>query len=648
MDLHLLDAEPTAEEREAVDALLGEPTSGWDGGVRDSVRDTHVSFGGHAARARRHLLLPALHTVQSQVGWISEGALNYVCTRLSVAPADAWGVATFYALFATTPRPKRVLHVCDDIACKCHGADELIEALQKVAAEHHAPTNGNHVRVGEFAWVRSPCLGMCDRAPAALLQEFGSSPRELPIGRFDTVLGGGVKDAAGLFSAAAQSAAGDARAPKAPPAPSAAEDSREAAHPRAQRAAENPLLTNRIDKVDPTSLDAYRKSGGYTALARAFEIGPAKVIAEVTASKLLGRGGAAFPTGRKWDAVAKQAAQPHYLVCNADESEPGTFKDRVLMEGDPFALVEAMTIAAYATGCERGDLYVRGEYRLAFQRIQNAIEQTRAAGLLGDDVMKRGTRFDIEIRRGAGAYICGEETALFNSIEGFRGEPRNKPPFPVQAGLFGKPTVVNNVETLLNVPQILLMEGGGAEFAKIGTEQSTGTRLFCVSGCVERPGLYELPFGATARELLDLAGGVTRGRKLQTVLLGGAAGVFIRPNELEMRLTFEDTRAAQATLGSGVFLVFDDSIDLEDILLRIAAFFRDESCGQCVPCRVGTVRQEEALHRIAAKKMRGGMKREIALLDEVGAAMKDASICGLGQTAYSAVESAIHRLGVYK
>jgi len=288
---------------------------------------------------------------------------------------------------------------------------------------------------------------------------------------------------------------------------------------------------------------------------------------------------------------------------------------------------------------------VRGEYPLANERVANAIAQARAAGLLGDDILGRGVRFDIEVRRGAGAYICGEETALFNSIEGLRGEPRNKPPFPVAVGLFGKPTVVNNVETLVNVPHILLE--GGAEFAKIGTEQSTGTRLFCVSGNVEQPGLYEAPFGITAQELLDMAGGVTRGRKLQTVLLGGAAGVFIRPDELNMELTFEGTRAAKATLGSGVFLVFDDTADLKDILLRVAAFFRDESCGQCVPCRVGTVRQEEALHRIRAGKTRGGMKGEIALLDEVGAAMKDASICGLGQTAYSAIESAIHRLGAY-
>jgi len=620
MDLKFHDAAPSAEEREAVDALLGEPTTGWDGGVRDPVRDTHVAFGGHAARAQRHLLLPALHAVQSRAGWISEGALNYVCTRLSVPPADAWGVATFYALFSTTPRPKRVLHVCDDIACKCRGANELIALVEKqLGPEHHAPT-GDHVQVAEFAWVRSPCLGMCEQAPAALLQEFGAEPRDTPIGHANNALGG-----------AANSVLGGAA--------DGTEAKSTAGHP------DSALLLKRVGRVDPTSLDAYRESRGYAALARALEIGPENVIAEITASRLLGRGGAAFPTGRKWEAVAKQPARPHYLVCNADESEPGTFKDRILMEEDPFALVEAMTIAAFATGCEHGYLYVRGEYPLAFQRVNAAIEQAREARLLGDDIMGRGVRFEIEVRRGAGAYICGEETALFNSIEGLRGEPRNKPPFPVQSGLFGKPTLVNNVETLANVPHILML--GGAEFAKIGTEQSTGTRLFCVCGCVQKPGLYEAPFGISANDLLGMAGGVLSGRTLTTVLLGGAAGVFIRPDELDMPLSFEGTRAAKATLGSGVFLVIDDSVHLPDLLLRIAAFFRDESCGQCVPCRVGTVRQEEALHRIGAGKSRGGMTGEIALLDDVGAAMKDASICGLGQTAYSAIESAIHRLGLY-
>ncbi|HET9453238.1 MAG TPA: NAD(P)H-dependent oxidoreductase subunit E, partial [Gemmatimonadaceae bacterium] len=384
MDLHLHEAEPTPDERDAIDTLLGAPTSGWDGGERDPVRDTHVGFGGGAARSRRHLLLPALHAAQSRVGWISEGALNHICTRLSVPPAEAWGVATFYALFSTTPRPKRVLHVCDDIACKCRGADELIAKLeQEVGPAHHAP-HGREVEVGGFAWVRSPCLGMCEQAPAALLQEFGKKPKDELISGAESVLGaaralqetrGGQYSALGSAenrTAAASTLAAAGRGPT-----------------TVTSAAEN-LLTRRIGVVDPSSLDAYRKADGYKALAIALDMGADAVIAEVTAAKLLGRGGAAFPTGRKWDAVAKQPAMPHYLVCNADESEPGTFKDRILMEGDPFAIVEAMTIAGIATRCERGFFYVRGEYPLALARMTSAIEQARKAGLLGANIMGRG------------------------------------------------------------------------------------------------------------------------------------------------------------------------------------------------------------------------------------------------------------------
>ncbi|MFD8256269.1 complex I 51 kDa subunit family protein, partial [Streptomyces werraensis] len=402
------------------------------------------------------------------------------------------------------------------------------------------------------------------------------------------------------------------------------------------------LLLGRVGTVDPADLDDYRAHGGYTALRRAFALGPAGVIREVTDSGLLGRGGAAFPTGRKWQATASQPDHPHHLVCNADESEPGTFKDRVLMEGDPYALVEAMTIAAYATGARRGHLYLRGEYPRALERMEHAIAQARARGLLGDDILGQGLSFDIEIRRGAGAYICGEETALFNSIEGFRGEPRSKPPFPVEKGLFGKPTVANNVETLVNVLPILTL--GAQAYAAIGTGASTGPKLFCVSGSVARPGVYELPFGATLGELLTLAG-VRDG--LRAVLLGGAAGGFVRPDELDVPLTFEGTREAGATLGSGVVMAFDDTVPLPRLLLRIAEFFRDESCGQCVPCRVGTVRQEEALHRIA-ERTGADAAADITLLREVGRAMRDASICGLGQTAWNAVESAIDRLGAYE
>jgi NADH-quinone oxidoreductase subunit F len=402
------------------------------------------------------------------------------------------------------------------------------------------------------------------------------------------------------------------------------------------------VLLRRIGVVDPANLDAYRAHSGYAALRRAIELGPAGVLREVNESRLVGRGGAAFPAGRKWEAVARNPNRAHELVCNADESEPGTFKDRVLMEEDPFAVVEAMTIAAFATGCEQGWIYLRGEYPVARTRLQAAIDACRSRGLLGPNVMGAGFAFDVTIFRGAGAYICGEETALFNSIEGYRGEPRSKPPFPVDVGLFGRPTLVNNVETLVNVLPIVL--GGGPAFAGVGTEASTGTKLFCLSGRIERPGVYEVPFGSTLGELLDLAGGVAGGRALQAVLLGGAAGAFVGPDELDLPLTFEDTRAAGATLGSGVVLVIDETVDVVPLLHRIAAFFRDESCGQCVPCRVGTVRQEEALERLAHTRR----PADLALLADVGQVMTDASICGLGQTAHGAIASAITKLGVLR
>jgi NADH-quinone oxidoreductase subunit F len=404
-------------------------------------------------------------------------------------------------------------------------------------------------------------------------------------------------------------------------------------------------LLSRVGRVDPASLDDNRAAGGFLALRRAFEMGPERVVREVVESKLLGRGGAAFPAGQKWLAV-RAAPLPRYLICNADESEPGTFKDRVLMEGDPFALIEAMTIAGFATGCEQGYLYIRGEYPLATERLANAIRLCRDRGLLGADVLGDGVRFDVELRRGAGAYICGEEMALINSLEGRRGEPRNKPPFPTQVGLFGKPTVINNVETLVNVLPIVI--GGGKAFAALGTERSTGTKLFCLSGHVARPGIYEVIFGTTLRQLIDLAGGPGGSGRLQAVLLGGAAGAFVTPDELDVPLTFEGTRAAGVTLGSGVVMPFDDTVDLRGTLRRIAQFFRDESCGQCVPCRVGAVRQEEVLHRLAADRPLGSVEQELALLAELGQVMRDASICGLGQTASSAVESAVAKLPIWE
>ena len=612
MDLRTTDAPADAAERAAVDAVLGPPESGWFGGERTPL-DGHVAIGGLSrARSLRHLLLPALHVLQERIGWISPPALGYLCQRLDLPPAEAYGVASAYALFTFQPASPVVVHVCDDVACRAASGGDPTGALAG-----HAGNAGSGAAV---TWQPSPCLGHCEHGSAALVQKSGALGGRASLAPFTS------GDMDRLVALGADVELADLPVPLALVPQAGAEDTR---------------LLRRVGQVDPASLDSYRAAGGYEALRRAIELGPAGVIAELVASKLLGRGGAAFPTGAKWEAVARNPVRPHYFVANADESEPGTFKDRVLLDHDPYALVEALTIAGLTTGAEKGFVYVRGEYPTGAGRLEHAAAEARARGLLGDNVMGSGLRFDLEVRRGAGAYIAGEETALFNSIEGLRPEPRNKPPYPVDRGLFQKPTGVNNVETLLSVLEVLTL--GGAAYAEQGTPGSTGTRLFCLSGRVARPGLYEVAMGTPLRALLELAGGVAEGRPLRAVLLGGAAGSFVGPDDLDLPLSFEGAREAGATLGSGVVVALDDTVAVTDVVARVARFFRDESCGQCVPCRVGTQRQEEVLARLAAGRPLHSVDSELALLADLDAVLRDASICGLGQTASSLVTSALRR-----
>jgi NADH-quinone oxidoreductase subunit F len=630
LDLHLTRARPTDEEKAAVDLELGPPESVWDGGARGNGADSRSASGGtQKANSQRHLLLPVLHAVQKRVGWISQGAINYVSVRLDVPPAETYGVASFYGMFSLQPRPMAVAHVCDDIACMTRGAEELCDELENRLGPEGVPCAG-----GRATWLRSNCLGLCERAPAVMVARAGKKAQErvLAPANADRV----------------QSLINDAANDVMPAAPDVLNSQLSVPQEGSRKLA----LLRRVGKVNAPQLDGYQRLGGYEALRKAIQMGAADVLKEIAASKLLGRGGAAFPAAKKWEALYSQRDQlkhdpsrKHYLICNADESEPGTFKDRLVMEGDPFAVLEGMTIAALVTGAEQGYIYLRGEYPLAAERLANAIEAARWEGFLGENVLGSGLRFEIELRRGAGAYICGEETALFNSIEGHRGEPRNKPPFPTQAGLFRQPTVVNNVETLINVP--IIINQGGAAYASVGTENSTGPRLFCLCGHVERPGVYEAPMGTTLRQLLSMAGGTAGTGRLQAILLGGAAGTFVSPKEIDVPLTFEGTRAIGATLGSGVVMLFDDSVDLKRILLRIAAFFRHETCGQCVPCRVGVVRQQEALQRLVENRPLGSKADEIVMLREMAQAMRDASICGLGQTAASALESALARWNLF-
>jgi NADH-quinone oxidoreductase subunit F len=524
-------------------------------------------------------LLPALHAAQKLNGWISEPIATEIAKSLRVPLADVYGVIEFYTLFYNEPVGKKFIRVCTDQACALKDADGLLQHL----CSHHGIEAGQTTSNGSVTIEASPCLGLCEQAPAILYGDEAETNVNLKTGSYElgrprSIVGGSLR-----------------------------------------------LLTANCGN-GTTSLEKY---GEYAALKKARRMKREDIINEVKASGLVGRGGAAFPMGLKWEGTAKAEGSPKYVVCNADESEPGTFKDRMLLLDDPHRVIEGMAIAGYAIGANKGYIYVRGEYPYIVPVLENALREARQAGYLNED-------FDIEIRVGAGAYICGEETALFESIEGKRGFPRVKPPFPTTFGVFGKPTAINNVETLCNVP--LIISQGAAEYRKIGTEKSPGPKLFCVSGDVTKPGVYEVPFGVTLRELLEMAGGVPNKKKMQAVLFGGAAGAFATPAHLDVKLTFEDLRAAGLPLGSGVVMVFDETRDMRDSLARLGHFFAHESCGKCYPCQMGSQRQMEILNRIAAGKM---MEGDLARLQDVGWTMTDASLCGLGQTAASAVLSAI-------
>jgi len=540
----------------------------------------------------RTALLPALHAAQAVYGYIPEQVAAEIGKALNVPLVDVFGVVDFYALFYREPVGRTVIHVCGDPACALAGAD----TVYKVISQNLAHGNGSN---GTVTLEKAPCLGLCEHAPALIVNQ-------TQLGRAD---------------------------------PSQIYETKriEGVRPVGVVGRDISILTSRCGFGRPTPLDEYVKSGGYQALQKALTMTPEAIIVEVKASGLVGRGGAAFPTGLKWEGAARASGQPKYVVCNADEAEPGTFKDRVILEEDPHSLLEGMLIAALAIGAHTGYIFIRGEYPQAYRVMTQAVNEAQQAGYLGEDVLASGFAFDVEIRRGAGAYICGEETALFEAIEGKRGFPRVKPPFPTTHGLFGKPTVINNVETLINIP--IIIQQGAENYRRIGTEKSPGPKLFCVSGDVQRPGLYEVPFGITLRRLVsDLAGGMRPGRQLKAMLIGGAAGAFATENDLDVRLTFEDLRTAGLPLGSGVVTVFDDTRDLHDVLLRLAHFFADESCGKCYPCQMGTQRQLEVMERYrAGRSLVGDAQR----LQDVGWTMTDASLCGLGQTAATAVLSAM-------
>lgn len=390
------------------------------------------------------------------------------------------------------------------------------------------------------------------------------------------------------------------------------------------------IVLRNCGQIDPNNIEEYIAAGGYRALERALlEMEPEDVIKTIKDSGLRGRGGAGFPTGLKWELAAKASGRPKFVICNADEGEPGTFKDRLILEGDPHCVIEGMVIAAYAVGASKGYLYIRGEYGQSLQTIANAIQQARAAGFLGNDIVGSGFSFDIAVRSGAGAYVCGEETALMESIEGRRGESRVKPPYPTDHGLWGRPTVINNVETLANIAPII--ENGAQWFKQFGTATSPGTKVFTLTGDIMNRGLVEVPMGTTLRTLIyEIGGGIPRGRKFKMAQTGGSSGGCLPASLLDVPLDFDSLRAVDSSLGSGALLIVDDSHCIVDVVRSFMKFFEHESCGKCTPCREGTYRLERLLEKIEAEE---ATHADLEVLNRLCRVMERSSLCGLGQAA---------------
>ena len=523
-------------------------------------------------------LLPLLHAFHDRDGYLSESALRHVAQELRIPIADLFGTVTFYHHFSRDEGGLERPRVCVGPVCRTRGAQGLMAALE---SQGHRP-------------MAMPCPGRCDE-PVPVLRG-----HQVHIG-----------DAQGALTYSP---------PLLPPAPPAAMQE---------------CVFAEIRSPDRASLTGYRETGGYAGLERALRLGPAAVLDLMDASKLAGRGGAGFPTGRKWRAVRDAEGSPKSIVCNADEGEPGCFKDRVLMDYDPLAVIEGMTIAGYATGASRGFLYLRYEYPETADTLETAIEEALAAGWLGEDIQGSGFDFHLYVRRGAGAYICGEETSLLNSLEGKHPFPRNRPPFPVTHGFEDLPTAVNNVETLASVPPILVH---GAEwYVGLGTEGHPGTKVISLSGDVQRPGNYEVPMGLPLHTLLhEWAGGPLEGRRIQAVTMAGLSGGFLGGADLvEVTLDEPSIRSRGGFLGAGGIMVFDDRRDMVRVAHDAMEFFAEESCGKCFPCRIGTQRLMERLSGRGPRDLQAWVD-EVTDLNET---MKKTSACGLGQAAPLITES---------
>jgi NADH:ubiquinone oxidoreductase subunit F (NADH-binding)/NADH:ubiquinone oxidoreductase subunit E len=557
----------------------------------DTTVDDAVARHGRSPDAT----LPVLLDVQAaNHGSLSKPVLGAVADALGVNDARVYGVGSFYSLLSTQPRTGKVVRVCDGPVCMLRGAEALGRSIKAAATS------------GEWAAERCSCLGLCDCAPAALRGEEPCGP-VLPDQAADLLNG----YPCGRVPCCAKPLPGEVRGTMA-----------------------------RIGQIDPESVHSAIEAGAYRALDAALANPPAAILDAVDRCGLRGCGGAGFPTGRKWRMVAQAPGCEKYVICNADESEPGTFKDRVLMQGDPHLLLEGMALAGYAVGAGKGIIYIRGEYEWIARRLERAIVQAEERGWLGPDIRACGFSFRVHVHRGAGAYICGEETALLESLEGKRGEPRIRPPYPTTHGYQGKPTLINNVETLCLVPPILTR--GADWFCSLGRPASPGTKVFTVTGFVNRPGAFEAPLGITLRQVIEqFGGGLRNGSRFKAALTGGAAGLFAPAALLDVPIDF-DSRKQGVSLGSGAMLILDESVHVPTLLGWLLHFFEVESCGKCTPCREGTREVRLICERIAARGARTG---DLAELRRLSCLMNVTSLCGLGQSVAWPVESALRHFG---
>jgi len=553
----------------------------------DSTVDSAVA--GHGVGP--DTILPVLQAVQvANQGVLGKQVLGAVADALRLNDARVHGVASFYSLLSTQARPAKVIRFCDGPVC-------MLQQAERVRASAEEASIGK-----DWAVERCSCLGLCDRAPAALREHEPCGP--VSPERVADVLTGGP---CGQTPCYAVPLPGEVR-----------------------------VTMARIGRVDPESVDSAITAGAYQALDTALANTPEDVLEAVDRSGLRGCGGAGFPTGRKWRMVAHANGSEKYVVCNADESEPGTFKDRVLMEGDPHLLLEGLVLAGYAVGACEGVIYIRGEYEWIARLLEHAIMQAEERGWLGRNIRGSAFSFRVHVHRGAGAYICGEETALLESLEGRRGEPRVRPPYPTTHGYHGKATLVNNVETLCLVPPIVAR--GSDWFRSLGTPDSPGTKVFAVTGSVNRSGAFEAPLGITLRQVIErFGGGMRDGSRFKVALAGGAAGTFVPASLLDVPIDFSSGKRG-VTLGSGAMLILDESVPVPTVLTWLLHFFEVESCGKCTPCREGTREARLVCERLAKGQGHAG---DLAELKRLARLLDLTSFCGLGRSVAWPVESAL-------